>query len=105
MDKKMAEKWVNMNTHFIKGSVSFDRATETYLAGFKAGRLKWHKVADGDLPKECSQVLCYCKSTGFKFYCIGHVIIVDNKSTWWSNRGSEKLKVIAWCEMPKYTEE
>jgi hypothetical protein len=30
---------------------------QAYLAGLKAGRPKWHKVADGDLPKTGVQVL------------------------------------------------
>lgn len=29
-----------------------DEIRKAYIAGLKAGRPKWHKVADGDLPKE-----------------------------------------------------
>ena len=96
----MAEKWVNMNTHFIKGSVSFDRATETYLAGFKAGRLKWHKVADGDLPKESGDyitnigVLTYDKyGNDFRKWITPICEACDYED-------NVRDEVIAWCEMP-----
>lgn len=79
-----------------------------FLAGLKEGRPKWHKVADGDLPKHCrygtrtsEHVLVKFKSgnTGvcyFDFDLLG----------WFANGYPEQLKnIIAWCEIPKYTEE
>ena len=35
-----------------------ENVEESFLAGLKAGRPQWHKVADGDLPKHNHEVLC-----------------------------------------------
>ena len=61
----------------------------------------WHYPSKGEYPKECEDVLCYCKCrTEIKFYCIGHTIIGgDNKIRWWSSDRSEKLNVYAWKEI------
>ena len=57
-------------------------------------------MKDGDLPKECKNVLCYCKGAGIKFCCVGHTIVNgDNKVKWWANNKSEELRVIAWKEI------
>ena len=62
---------------------------------------EWHYPSKGEYPKECEDVLCYCKCrTEIKFCCIGHTIIGgDNKIRWWSGDRSEKLNVIAWKEL------
>ena len=85
---------------------------QAYLAGAEFGYNKaneWHYPSKGEYPKECENVLCYCKCrTEIKFYCIGHTIIGgDNKIRWWSSDRSEKLKVYAWKEitLPKEIEE
>lgn len=77
---------------------------QAYLAGAEFGHNKaneWHYPSKGEYPKECENVLCYCKCrTEIKFYCIGHTIIGgDNKIRWWSSDRSEKLKVYAWKEI------
>ena len=69
---------------------------------------EWHYPSKGEYPKECENVLCYCKGTEIKFCSIGHTIIVgDNKIRWWSSNRSEELKVYAWKEivLPKEIEE
>lgn len=62
---------------------------------------EWHYPSKGEYPKECEDVLCYCKCrTEIKFCCVGHTIIGgDNKIRWWSSDRSEKLNVIAWKEI------
>lgn len=40
-------RYIIFQTCAIKESIK-----QAHLAGLKAGRLKWHKVADGDLPNE-----------------------------------------------------
>lgn len=59
-----------------------------YIAGAKENGTAWHKVADGDLPKENDKlVLCYC-SVGYKLLS-----------------GSEFklfMPVYAWTEIPRY---
>lgn len=93
-----------------------------YIAGFKAGREyvknnaftsmkeqglfpfgKWHKVADGDLPKENKLYLVQIKDNG--------LAIAYFNGRHWETRynlgeaGHCVETVIAWCEIPKYTEE
>ena len=61
---------------------------------------EWHYPSKGEYPKECENVLCYCKVYDVKFYSVGHTIIGgDNKIRWWSSDRSEKLKVYAWKEI------
>ena len=61
---------------------------------------EWHYPSKGEYPKECENVLCYCKVVNVEFYSIGHTIIGgDNKIRWWSNNRSEELKVYAWKEI------
>ena len=61
---------------------------------------EWHYPSKGEYPKECENVLCYCKGTEIKFCSIGHTIIGgDNKIRWWSSNRSEELKVYAWKEI------
>jgi hypothetical protein len=70
---------------------------QAYLAGLKAGRPEWHKVADGDLPKEEDlemQVLCFTYD-GYQLL----TLFSDPKPIF------KGYGVIAWCEIPKYAEE
>lgn len=73
-----------------------------FLAGLKAGRPKWHKVADGDLPKEDRYYLIYTDRGNYyvsKHHC--------NTNYWIGiqNQYVSIKSVIAWCEIPKYIEE
>ena len=95
-DEEMAKEYVVKNTGFNPKEPLGKIAVRTYLAGLKAGRPEWHKVADGDLPKDENDVLVY------------------SGEDWRMSVGrySPKYKVweagcdtIAWCEIPKYTEE
>ena len=69
---------------------------------------EWHYPSKGEYPKECENVLCYCKVVNVKFCRIGHTIIGgDNKIKWWSSNSSEELEVYAWKEivLPKEVKE
>ena len=69
---------------------------------------EWHYPSKGEYPKECENVVCYCKVVDVKFYSIGHTIIGgDDKIRWWSSNRSEELEVYAWkeIELPKEIEE
>ena len=69
---------------------------------------EWHYPSKGEYPKECENVLCYCKVVDVEFYSIGHTIIGgNNKIRWWSSNRSEELNVYAWKEivLPKEIEE
>ena len=61
---------------------------------------EWHYPLKGEYPKECENVLCYCKVVDVEFYSIGHTIIGgDNKIRWWSSNRSEELNIYAWKEI------
>ena len=71
-----------------------NEVTDIFLAGFKAGKPKWHKVKTGDLPPEDTKVLAFMAGGEV---CIAHFY---RKNVW------DKIGiVIAWCEIPKYAEE
>lgn len=131
-DEEMAEKYAKANVHYeiAKRENGADYAKEVsnvtikqaYLAGFKAGREtereyvknnaftsmkeqglfpfgKWHKVADGDYPPYDK---CNCSINVFTNS--GHIAYYNYDDECWI----EVLEInppIAWCEIPKYTEE
>lgn len=74
-----------------------------FLAGLKSGRPKWHKVADGDLPKNSDDKNLYLVYWGENDYGVAQF----NNSRWWSLDSGwfDAEEVVAWCEIPKYTEE
>ena len=75
--------------------------TKKVREAFLAGRPKWHKVADGDLPKENKRYLCKIKEFvggGISYECFDY----DTEYSSWKNACGD---VIVWCEIPKYTEE
>lgn len=114
-DEEMAEDYeekaecVEINDYGQKvyGSMNIEQA---FLDGLKTGRPKWHDLRKDphDLPKHCrygtrtsEYVLAKFKSSNtgvcyFDFDLLG----------WFANGYLEQLKnIIAWCEVPKYTEE
>ena len=107
-DEEMAEEYVKENTPLFNAlgkemTYTYKYMKQAYLAGLKAGRPKWHKVADGDLPKEEDLVLF---KTDVDYY-IGKIDY--SKKCWWPGVCRDESIcnsfVIAWCEIPKYTEE
>ena len=76
---------------------------QSYKEGAELGYNKaneWRYPSKGEYPKDCENVLCYCKVVNAEFYSIGHTIIGgDNKIRWWSSNRSEELKVYAWKEI------
>ena len=134
-DEEIAEKYAKANVHYeiAKKENATDYAKEVsnvtikqaYLAGLKAGREtereyvknnaftsmkeqglfpfgKWHKVADGDYPpydkRNCS-INVFTNS--------GHIAYYNYDDECWIEVFSviEINPPIAWCEIPKYTEE
>ena len=94
-DKEVAHEYVTKNTaHILDTHNALISSHEAFLAGFKAGKPKWHKVKTGDLPPEDTKVLAFMAGGEV---CIAHFY---RKNVW------DKIGiVIAWCEIPKYTEE
>ena len=80
-----------------------DGIIQAYQQGAEFGYNKaneWHCASKGEYPKECENVLCYCKVVNVEFYSIGHIIIGgDNKIRWWSSNRREELNVYAWREI------
>lgn len=66
-------------------------------------KVEWHKVADGDLPKNSDDEKLYLVYWGENY----HGVAQFNNSRWWSfDSGWFDVKdVIAWCEIPLYEEE
>ena len=89
---------------FVEHLHTFPKYFETtFLAGLKAGRPQWHKVADGDLPKEEDLVLF---KTDVDYY-IGKIDY--SKKCWWTGVCRDESIcnsfVIAWCEIPTFDKE
>lgn len=77
-----------------KNMAETDLATVAYMQGAERYKTKWHKVKSGDLPPEDTKVLAFMAGGEV---CIAHFY---RKNVW------DKIEiVIAWCEIPKYTEE
>ena len=108
MFEKEAEEYANKNVptgdfgYRSLDDVRYD-VKQAYRAGAEFGYSKvneWHYPSKGEYPKECENVLCYCKVVNIKFYSTGHTIIGgDNKIRWWSSNRSEELNVYAWKEI------
>ena len=118
-DEEMAEEYVKENTPLFNAlgkemTYTYKYMKQAYLAGLKAGRPEWHKVADGDLPPTSGEMhaerypILACTKKGYvtvairrkhgrayEWFCSdydGNTLYLDKE-------------VIAWCEIPKYTEE
>lgn len=130
-DEEMAEeratKFVEINfnepdNYGSEKEIGYFSYNAGFLAGLKAGRPKWHKVASGDLPKgekygrDGVHRDIYLRDRYGKIYTGNYfpkdenhkedcfaVEILD-----WGLRGSQfckKEQISDWCEIPEYTEE
>lgn len=75
-------------------------AEAIYNAGYR--KTVWHKVADGDLPKEDIEVCCFYRNGN---YDVGKLITAWGKHKWDMNYYGvfvELNNVFAWTELPKY---
>ena len=98
-DEEMADKYVSSQRYaniFNFGENTVDLSLlkrGVFLDGLKAGRPKWHKVADGDLPKDENDVLVY-SGEDWRM-CVGRY---SPKYKAWETG----CDTIAWCEIPKW---
>ena len=87
---------------------------DLFVAGFMKclelnKEIKWHKVADGDLPKEKKEY--WCKAFYYKSKETFNAFLWFNPDTKAFNPLEEiedtsgSYNVKAWCEIPEYTEE
>ena len=97
-DKEMAKEFVEGEHYVCRWDMEQtdleEIAEEAFLAGLEAGRPKWHKVADGDLPQGEDAVLIYWKFGDRRCFSV----VEPYKVT-------EDKNILAWCEIPQYTEE
>jgi hypothetical protein len=94
-DEEMAKEYANP----WETSLAYVSVKEAFLAGLKAGKdmnvpIKWHKVADGDLPDNTDSVLS--DKGVIVYYNFTHACWVDERAS------VEIDEVIAWCELPKW---
>ena len=101
-DEELAEEYTKTITsvNLLNERIYRNIAKQGFLAGLEATKQKWHKVADGDLPKDENRVLLYF---GVDDYCDGQFI----RGRFWCDSCGwfDVEEVIAWCEIPQYTEE
>ena len=101
-DEVMAEEYLEK---LRKEKIPFDiyevnnQLKRAFLAGLKASRPEWHKVADGDLPEHEVNVLVL-----HNVQCID-IAHYNYDYKEWHFTDSIVRNVIAWCEIPKYTGE
>lgn len=77
-------------------------------AGYR--KTVWHKVADGDLPKQLNKdhvavpvQVCYVNGIGLKINSPCYFFFIDNQFR--ALNSNVTLDVIAWTELPTYEEE
>ena len=101
-DEEMAVNWIRSQGWSEENlpSDEFLEKMQAYLAGLKAGRPQWHKVADGDLPKHEVNVLVL-----FNEQCID-IAHYNWDYKEWHFTDSIVRDVIAWKEivLPKEIE-
>ena len=100
----------------ITSSEANKELKQTFLAGLKAGRPQWHKVADGDYPDTDRTVLAYSDDVVsghypyFAQYYKGFTNAkkngVDlNWNCWRNNMQRELVEPTVWCEIPTFDKE
>jgi hypothetical protein len=110
-DEKMAEEYalndIRYGTDDGEPRSPIDIAEEAFLAGLKAGRLKWHDLRKNldDLPLEGEKD--YITNIGVMTFTSLHDRLIWTTPLCEACDYYEEVtdEVIAWCEIPKYTEE
>lgn len=118
-DEEMAEEYAHNHVHYevakrengteYAREVSSVTIKQAYSDGLKDGRPKWHKVADGDLPKETEFIesdvlllLVQLRGTKHKRYELGRYIFSGNVFSYTHLKLIED--VVAWSEIPRFEE-
>ena len=76
--------------------------TDIYIAGFKAGKPKWHKIADGDYPP--------CERGNYSINILtdrGNIAYYNyDMECWVAEPSSAEIDPpVAWCELPTFDKE
>lgn len=104
-DKEMAVNWIRSQGWNEENLPSDEllQMEQAFLAGLKAGSPKWHKVADGDLPKVNKLYLVAIQDNG--------LAIAYFNGQYWETKynlgdfGHCVETVIAWCKIPTFDKE
>ena len=97
-DEEMAEEY-KRQFYGVTSLFGFSDIEQAFLAGLKAGRPQWHKVADGDLPKEQKEYWCdYDDGCGKGFYD-------KDDGGWWIEGHLFCSNINAWCEILTFNKE
>ena len=66
------------------------------IAELEAQLPKWHKVSEGDLPKECDYVYCVDELASY-------ILCFTPDGLWNDGRGTllELQEIAMWCELPQ----
>lgn len=105
-DEEMAEEYLKEKLEERKDKFVFELpevyitdVKQAFLAGLKAGRPQWHKVADGDLPKIGKPCFVYLANDSV-------IIARLREDNVWTTDGHNAFEnVIAWCEIPTFDKE
>ena len=87
--------------HFEKGYLTGAEPKEKRIADLEAQieKMKWHKVSDGDLPKDRHNVyVVYLNGD----YQLEKTIASFRHKYWVFNGLKTECEIIAWCELPKW---
>jgi hypothetical protein len=107
MEKQIAEleaevtRLRNENLDIINKYTRFAETDRRTIAGLEAQieKMKWHKVSDGDLPKDRHNVyVVYLNG----YYQLQKTIASFRHKYWVFNGIKTECEIIAWCELPKW---
>ncbi len=110
--EKEAEEFTDSKKSFWRqGRTCIDSVKQAYLTGAEPRekriaeleaqieKMKWHKVSDGDLPKDRHNVyVVYLNG----YYQLQKTIASFRHKYWVFNGIKTECEIIAWCELPKW---
>lgn len=100
-DEEMAEEYLKKHS-YTGGRIGYFASgycKKSYLAGLKAGRPQWHKIADGDYPpyEEGNYTISVLTDKGnIAYYSYNYDCWIEEPSS------GEIDPPIAWCEIPRF---
>lgn len=90
--------------YFNKDNICIELKQAESLTARGYQKVKWHKVSEGDFPRNESRILVYYRKTNHDFYNICVYDCSNNRGFYRVNAwgDTEKVDAIAWMEIPKY---
>lgn len=108
-DEELAKYWVISKSGYSIEEFHGKKAMQAFLAGLKAGRPKWHKITDGDLPQEQKEYWCkvffYESEETFNAFLWFDTVAKNFKLLEEIEEHVESsFKVKEWCEISEFEE-